>query len=246
MPKFTDGMTAVTTANNYHFTATNIQDLGASEYTLVSIICDVSSSIYYYEKALADCIKTVVDSCRKSPRSDNLMIRLCTFNHQLKEVHGFKELRNIGASDYQSVIKSSGSTALYEAIFECIDAADRYGKTLADNHFSVNAIVFVITDGEDNSSGKKPRHIKKLIKAIRKKEDMASLVSVLIGVTGDQGISSYLASLQKDAGLEQYIDLGDATSDSLAGLAGFMSRSICMTSQVLSSGGMAPAIPLKI
>ncbi len=245
MPKLDDNMITTTTANNYHFTAADIPSLGSGEYTLVSVVCDVSSSVHHYKKALIDCIKTVVASCQKSPRCDNLMIRLCTFNHELNEVHGFKELRNIKTEDYNKAVKPSGCTALYEAAFECVDVTARYGKVLADNDFQVNAIVFVITDGEGNSSRRNPDHIHQLLARLRKNEEMSLLTTVLVGVTAQGHVSQYLSTFQQNAGLDHYIDLGDATSDKLAGLAGFMSRSICMTSQVLSSGGMAPVIPLR-
>ncbi len=147
MPKLDSSMKAVTTANNYRFTATRLQDLGASEYTLVTIITDVSTSVQSYRGQLEACIKAVLGSCRLSPRSDNLMLRLCAFNNKLNELHGFKELRLIADDDYNGIIKVGGCTALYEASFEGIDATAGYGKMLISRGFSANAIVFVITDG---------------------------------------------------------------------------------------------------
>ena len=246
MPKFTDTQTTIVTPNNYRFTATDITQLGACEYTLVTIICDVSSSVYGYANELEECIKTVLDSCHNSPRAANLMLRLCAFNQELSELHGFKELSAIDRNDYINILNIGGSTALYEASFEGIDAADRYGAALTGQGYSVNGIVFIITDGEDNSSKRKPGQIKKLLATSRREEHLESMTTVLVGVTQDTGLSGYLKRFRNYAGLDHYLCLGNASKDALAGLAGFMSRSISMVSTSLGSGQMGNVIPLKI
>jgi len=246
MPKLNDSMKAVTSANNYHFTATRVQDLGASEYTLVTIICDVSTSVACYRDQLEACIKAVLGSCRLSPRAENLMLRLCAFNNSLTELHGFKELRLIQDSDYNGIIKVSGATALYEASFEGIDATAGYGRMLVSRGFSANAIVFVITDGEDNSSRRNPKQIADLLRSIRSEENLETLTTLLVGVTQKQAITRYLTEFREQAELDHYLDLGATSSDALAGLAGFMSRSINMASMSLGSGLPNMAVPLQI
>lgn len=241
MPKL--DLTTMVTTNQYQFTAMDIGDLGASEYTLVSIVCDVSGSVAPFAKQMEACIKSTVEACRRNPRADNLLVRLATFNQNLSEAHGFKELSLLDGKDYDGALKISGSTALYEATFEAIDATIRYGKALVDRDFSVNALIFVITDGMDNASHRTPAEIGTLISDARFDESLDSLTTVLIGATGNGSIRVGLETFQKQACLDHYMVLGEANKERLAKLAGFLSHSISLASRSLGSGG---SVPLRI
>ena len=73
--------------------------------------------------------------------------------------------------------------------------------------------------------------------------DRKSLVSVLVGVNvADPRLSQYLMQLHRDAGFTQYVELDDATPDTLARLADFVSRSIAAQSQALGTGGASPGV----
>lgn len=244
MPVLNQQVVGVKTPNNYHFTATKISDLGSNEYTLVSIICDVSSSVSRFRNELEACIRAVRESCERSSRSDNLLLRLCRFNSRLSEVHGFRELVTIDPDEYRDFLETSGCTALYEAAFEGIDATATYGKTLCTRGLSANAIVFVITDGQDNASKRCPDHIRQLCTRIWSEEQLESLVTVLVGVNTDHSVGNYLTDFRDKAGIDHYIDMGQATPDSLAKLAAFMSRSISLTSVSLGTG--QASVPLTI
>ena len=136
----------------YGFSATRLHSLGASEYTLVCIAADTSSSVASFRTEIEDCVKQVVDACRQAPRADNLMMRLTQFSSQLNEVHGFKPLMECHVDDYTGALPCSGMTALYDATYNAVQSARRYGKDLSDHGLLTNAIVFVVTDGADNVS----------------------------------------------------------------------------------------------
>jgi len=72
---------------NFQFSAVRIEDLGATEYTLVTIVCDISGSVMSFADELLHCIKTIVIASQKNPRSENLLLRLLTFNHEIHEIH---------------------------------------------------------------------------------------------------------------------------------------------------------------
>ena len=79
----------------FKFSAVRPEHLGATEYTLVTIVTDISGSVSGFEKTLRTAVIDAVQACEKSPRADNLLVRLVTFNTRLQEVHGFKTLRQI-------------------------------------------------------------------------------------------------------------------------------------------------------
>jgi len=136
-------------------------------------------------------------------------------------------------------------TALYDASFNSIEAALAYGKTLVDADFSVNAIVFVMTDGMDNKSTYGRNKVKEALQRAVKGEMIESMVSVLIGVNvTEPEVDHYLTMFKNDSGFTQYVKVDDATPQRLAKLAEFVSKSISSQSQAINSG--APSQPLNL
>lgn len=246
MPKFINDGDSMphTTASNYHFSAVKMEKLGAAEYTLVNIALDASGSVDVFRKQLEAMIKTVVKSCQKSPRADNLMLRLTIFNNSVKEVHGFKLLSDIKESDYDDFLICDGLTALSEAADEGVQSLSVYGKQLTENEYLANGLLVVITDGMGNCGRATPAEVKKSIENARKSEMLESVSVVLIGVTnGAVDVDAYLMKFAGDTGITQYIDIGNATPGKIAKLGGFISHSISSTSQALGSGG--PSQPVQ-
>ncbi len=229
--------------STFGFSAKRIADLGATEYTLVGIAADTSGSVDAFRPEIEACVKEIVKSCRLSPRADNLMLRLVTFDDRLTEVHGFRPLLECNGDDYTNCIKPGGMTALYDASCNLTDSIAAYGKQLAESDYGVNAIVFVITDGEDNRSAMTAMELKKALVNAVQSEALESIRSVLIGVNvKDARVSKYLAALQVDAGFSQYVEIGDANEKSLAKVAEFVSKSISAQSVSLGSGGPSQAL----
>ncbi len=230
--------------SGYKFSATKIQNLGASEYTLATIVMDVSGSVAGFAAQLETAIKTVFKACEKSPRKEYLMLRLTAFNQGLRELHGFKLLNSIKDSDYDNVLVCSGSTALFDAADEAIQATSVYGKQLTSQDFLVNAIVVVVTDGQNNAGGiMDPDPVKKAIEAARKSENLESITVILVGVTTDDvNLDAYLQNFKDKGGVDQYVSIGTASPGKIAKLAAFVSQSISSTSTSLGTG--APSKPI--
>jgi hypothetical protein len=230
-------------AGNFHFSGTRIEDLGATEYTLVTVVGDRSGSTQAFQKDMENVLKEIVDACQKSPRADNLMLRLVTFDDQEQEVHGFKLLQDIHKGDYDGVMPPGGMTALFDAACNGIEATNAYGRKLLEQDFSVNGIVFVLTDGDDNRSTNTASQVKKALEAAVSGENLESMVSILIGVNiQNPAYAAFLQKFHADAGFTQYVELKDATKNTLAKLAQFVSKSISSQSQALGTGGPSQSI----
>ena len=136
-------------------------------------------------------------------------------------------------------------TALYDAVHTSVEATKDYAQILSDQDFVANSVIFIITDGMDNSSSKDPADIKKVIAKTMKAEVLESMTVVLIGInSGDGQVMSYLDDLKNKGGITQFVDAGAATKGNLAKLANFVSKSISSTSQALGTG--APSKLLTI
>lgn len=246
----------------FQFSGTRIEHLGATEYTLVTIAVDVTGSVEDFATDLTKAVRTVLESCKKSPRANNLMARLVLFSTSqrpsgINEIHGFKPLGEIDPDQYPELIRYSdpvpvnkqyvkvyGSTNLYDATFSAVGATNSYAKKLMDQDFLVNGIVFVITDGDDNASSATMRMIKEEMDRATKGEEIESLISILIGVNAMQ-FAPELDKFAKTSGL-RFIDVGDATKGKLAKLAEFVSQSVSSQSQSLGTGGPSQNIAATI
>src|SRR5690606_35763681 len=145
--------------------------------------------------------------------------------------------------DYSNCIIPGGMTALYDAVYNSLQAVNAYGKSLTENDFDVNAIVITITDGVDNRSAMTVESVKNELHNAVKSESLESMVSILVGVNvTDPTVGRHLRDFHVEAGLSQYVELGDAKAATLAKLASFVSRSISAQSQALGTGGPSKSL----
>ena len=241
-----NGMQQLTTPSNFKFSGTTIDQLGASEYTIATIVLDASGSVGSFKPELEKCLKTILKSCKKSPRAENLMLRLVEFNDSVREKHGFRQLDTIDEKEYDNCVNPYGGTALYDAVLSSIEAVGVYGQQLKDQEFISNAVVYVLTDGMNNSGSATAKAIKKAIDKVRKDECLESIAVILLKVgAGDPEAAIALDAFAKDAEITQFEDLTTlfqklSPEGALAKIAGFVSRSISSTSQSLANGSASP------
>jgi hypothetical protein len=229
--------------NNYGYSAAPLNSLTAPEYTLVTLVNDESGSTSGFVKPMESAVKEIMKACRHSPRSDYLLVRMVNFGSTMREIHGFKLLEQTNLSDYDGFFGAGGSTALFDTSKNAIDATADYAKQLTENDYSVNAIVFVITDGDDVCSKYSANDVGESLKKCITGETMESLVSVLIGVNiTDPMMKNRLDDFAQKAGFTKFIPVDDASEKTLAKLADFVSKSISSQSQALGSGGPSQAL----
>ena len=112
----------LTTGSHYKFSATKIDALGASEYTLAHLVVDESGSVSGFKAELERAMLTTKQACEKSPRAENLLLRATAFSTKVRELHGFKLLKTIKDADYIGALRLGGSTALHRATHEALEA----------------------------------------------------------------------------------------------------------------------------
>ena len=227
--------------SSFQFSAVKIENLGSTEYTLVTIAVDISGSISGFEREIESCIKSAIESCAKSPRAENLLLRVILFDDKIDEVHGFIPLNAIDLNDYK--ISSRGLTSLYDASYSSLGACLTYAENLVNQDFGVNGIAFVITDGMDNRSKATPSMVAQLKESSKTGEKIESMLTVLIGINvADPTTAAYLDKFRVDAKFDQFVDAGSASKETLARLAAFVSKSISSQSQSLGTGGPSQSL----
>jgi hypothetical protein len=236
--------------SGFSFSGTRIDKLTATSYTLVTIVIDGSGSVHPFRDKLLEMLKASVAACKKSPRSDNILVRVLVFSttfygtNGIDEIHGFKPLADINPDDYPE-IHPGGGTPLFDSTFSAIGATVAYGKQLTDLDYTVNAINFIITDGADTGGVATPAMIKAEVEKVVVDEALESMINVLVGINIAQA-KSYLDRFMADAALTSFIDAGDATPAKLAKLGEFISQSISSQSQHLGTGGPSQQIAATI
>ena len=250
MPRFNDDIMEEQNIPNtsFGYSATRIDELSATEYTLVDLVVDTSGSVDDYKSDIEKAIKEVVNACKLSPRADNLMIRFSTFNFEIDEVHGYKLLENCNLADYEGILKCGGMTALYDASEIAILSQIDYARNLTENDFSVNSIVVIFTDGMHNHGSCTIKSVEKALNGAVKSEATESMISILIGVgvANDYVVSDSLKLFKDGANISQYVETQDASAKTLAKLAQFVSKSVSAQSQALGSGGPSKLLSLSI
>lgn len=224
--------------NSFSFSGQRIGSLGATEFTTATLTVDQSGSVASFKSELEKCMGEVVKACRKSPRADNMMVRTTAFSRNLVEVHGFKTLNNINPGDYDGSLQLGGETALNDATLEATQVMLTYAEAMVKQDFSVNGILIVVTDGDDNASISPTSAIRQALQTAVTGEKLESLVSILVGVNIQSSyVKNKLDAFHKEAGFTQFISLDDASEKTLARLAQFISKSISAQSQALGTGG---------
>ena len=234
-----------TAVQSFQYSGVGVDKLGASEYTLVVIAQDTSTSVSSFKTDMEKTLKEILGACKKSPRSENLLIRLLEFNTTTEELHGFRELSKIDAGEYNDILHPTGWTALYDGTMNALESVEGYSKNLSSMDYLCNAVVFIITDGEENRSKiGTTTMIKETLNRLRSEsnKDLESVKTVLIGVSDDPMVQAFLDSFYKDAGLDQFVKMGEASPSKLAKLAEFISRSISSTSQALGTGSVSQSL----
>jgi uncharacterized protein YegL len=234
----------------FKFSGTRPENLGASDYTLVTAACDISSSVLPFAKDLSNLVGSVVGACQKSPRRDNLLFRLIVFNERIKEVHGFIELNKVNPDDYKNILKPDGWTALFDATYDAVGATLEYARELIKQDYDCNGTVYIITDGWNNRGTATPKMIADQIGKAVGQEEIRELISILIGLHDPNlqwgpDVKQKLEDFQKQAKLTEFIDVGKATDQKLAKLAQWVSESVSSSSQAIKNGTPSQPIPLN-
>lgn len=237
----------------FGYTSISVDKLGATEYTVVSCVVDKTTSVQPFKDQLEDMLQHIMEACKSSPRALNLLTRSTAFSagysqgSNIEELHGFTLLSSIDPTQFRGTINPDGSTPLFEATLEAVDTTYSYVKDLYDNEHIVNAnaIIFIITDGDDNASrNTRPSDIKEAIQRIKREEAIESIKTILIGINDtDSYFRDVLEDFRKEAEIDEYISVGEVTKGKLAKLAQFVSQSISSTSQALGTG--APSQPIS-
>jgi len=209
---------------NLDFGNFNPEEIEVDETINAVFVVDTSYSVSTYINELNTAFNDFTESMQKSHVADKLFVSIVEFDKNVRVSSGFRPVTSIPIMDFS---KNLGAwTSLYDAVHTGLKNALDYRENLENSGVETKTLLFVITDGEDNSSSNPPSKVKNVISKLNKEEKSAfSFTSVLFGL-GDQ---ANFEKAQKDMGIEHLAQIG-TSGDEIKRMIGFISQSISSVS----------------
>lgn len=219
---------------NLNFHNYNPEDIQVEETINCVFIVDESPSIRSYVKDLNFAFNDFVQTMQQSHVHDRLFVSIVTFDENVRVKSGFQPI--IGVPNTQFIPQGMG-TALYNAVEIGLKNAIEYRENLENTGINVKTLIFVITDGEDNSSNfgndtslagreRKAAAIKQILDDMAAKESSAfSFTSILFGV----GSSNSFERAKNLMGIQHLAKVGQSGAE-IRKMINFISSSISKSS----------------
>lgn len=210
-----------------------MEDLLATDVTLVTVLIDASSSIAHagLEPAVRDGQNALVDAFAGSKEKDNILLALWTFNGTPNVVHSYVPVADAVRLDAKTY-RASGSTALFDTWCDALAANVAYAERLRDSGTPVRSVVVVITDGADYGSKRRAKDCEAISRDLLRSEQF---VLAFVGVGTEADFRDVARSMGvPDGSVEVQTS---ATASSLRRVFQMVSRSAIRASQGLVRPG---------
>jgi len=200
-----------------------IDEITATEVTLITALYDVSSSIEYSKlrNAVVEGQKEMLKALRGTKKKDEIMMAQWIFNNDITVLHSYLPITDAVNLDSSNYIPS-GSTSLYDVLMYAMTSNLAYAELLKSSGTPVQSIIIVLTDGEDTSSKGTACDVKKIANDLLKTEQY---VLAYAGVGKDDH-----NAVAKSIGFPSVIVTG-ATESEIRKIFRMMSESIISVSQ---------------
>ena len=209
---------------NLDFANFNPEEIEVDETINAVFVIDTSYSVSSYINELNQAFNDFTDSMQSSHIADKLFVSIIEFSEKVKVTSGFRPVASIPQMDFSK--RLGGWTSLYDAAYTGLKNALDYRENLENSGVDTKTLLFIITDGEDNSSKNSPQKVKTIINKLKKEERSAfSFTSVLFGL-GDQ---ANFEKAQKEMGIEHLAQIG-TSGEEIKKMIGFISQSISSVS----------------
>lgn len=213
-----------------NFNNFDINDIQVEETINAVMVVDVSPSIGSYVNDLNSAFNDFIQTMQQSHVHDRLFVSIVEFDDSVRVRSGFQPIVGVPVTTF---VPQGRGTALYDAVGAGIKNAVEYRENLENTGINVKTLVFVITDGEDNSSSRgSAQKVKDTLANIRSTEANAfSFTTVLFGV----GNSNSFEQAKLDMGIDILGKVGN-TGAEIKKMISFISSSISK-----SSSGVNPS-----
>ncbi len=207
---------------NLNFNNFDPNEIQVEETINAVFIVDVSPSIETYVKDLNHAFNDFTETMQKSHVAEQLMVSIVEFSEKVNVKSGFQPIKHIPKMQFKPI---GSGTALYDGFKKGMDAAIDYRNNLESSGVMAKTLIFIITDGMDNSSVIRADQVKAELDVILKNEKNAfSFTTVLFGV----GDAAYFEQAKKEMGIQHIAKVGTSGAE-IRKMINFISQSISNT-----------------
>lgn len=207
---------------NLNYNNFNPEDIQVDETINAVFIVDTSPSIYTYVKDLNHAFNDFTETMQKSHVAEQLMVSIVEFSEKVSVHSGFQPVKQIPTMRFKPV---GSGTALYDAFAQGLDMALKYRENLEASGVLTKTLLFVITDGLDNSSSIRADQVKAKLEDVLKEEKNAfSFTTILFGV----GDAVQFEKAQQAMGIQHIAKVGTSGAE-IRKMINFISQSISNT-----------------
>jgi hypothetical protein len=134
----------------------DVEDIQASDVTLITVLVDQSSSIgcSNLEPSVRAGYNALLDAFSGSRQKDSILVASWLFNDEATVLNAYVPVADATRLD-QWNYRSSGATSLYDTWLDALAANVAYAQRLRDGGTPCRSVVVVLTDGEDTTSLRK-------------------------------------------------------------------------------------------
>jgi len=203
----------------------DIQNVQTEETINAVFVVDVSPSIDKYVNELNVAFNDFIQEMQQSHVSERLLVSRIEFCEDVKVVNGFQPISNVSLMKFKP--KGNG-TALYDAVLLGMKNAVEYRENLEKSGVKTKTILFILTDGMDNSSAYgADSEVKRAIDEFKDEKNIFSFTSILFGI-GDVN-KQYFEDAKNKMGVQHLFSVG-VTAKEIRKMINFISSSISSTS----------------
>lgn len=204
-----------------------LEDITASDVTLVTVLIDASSSIG--DRGLAHAVRegqnALLDAFAGAKDRDAVLLACWTFCGSMDVIHSYVPVPDATRFDAKNY-RPGGSTALYDTWCSALAANVAYAQRLRDGGTPARSVVVVVTDGEDVGSKQTAAHCARISRDLLASE---LFTLALVGVGSDVNFEHVARSMGIPAGCILWEK--DATPSGLRRAFQLVSRSAVRASQ---------------
>ena len=176
------------------------------------ILIDSSGSMQVCKQGVINSQPIMIDALRESSacKRKRLSVGQYLFNSTSQQLHSVTQL-STDKSDHVVLLDSTnyhpaGSTALYSTVFKMLQDILVIIDSTNDQGVFARFGIAVITDGEDNEGGAKPKDIQRFLQELEANEHLIN--SVVVGLLNDRLSSNKLEDIKNTLGFKDAIPCG--------------------------------------
>jgi len=168
---------------------TPLDQLASADVTLAMNVIDMSGSMHPYANDLMRAYNDdYLAAMTASPAADDILVSSIVFNSDVHSLHGYVPLEDATRLSSQTY-DPNYTTALYDAVAGGMTNMVLYAQQLRQSGVSVQCIVMLYSDGDDNASSQRATDVRRAAADLLKQE-MYTLVYVGFGLKKQMGFKA--------------------------------------------------------